>query len=126
MIDRVVLRFYKTKTAHAPPTTHREKKADKYEIRLQYRSDRSRDGVQNNIVYTSAANVTFPIRSINGDGMFFVRGAADDFGSLEYSDECMMSVIVKNNPGEVSGIMVNSGGFDIKTYRESEKFPEMF
>ena len=126
MIDRVVCRFSNTEAAQAAARRLREKIAEIYEIRLQYRSDRSRDGVQNNIVYTSAANVTFPIRSINGDGMFFVRGAADDFGSLEYSDECLMSVIVKNNPGGVSGIMVNSGGFDIKTYRESEKFPEMF
>ena len=126
MIDRVVWGFCKTKKGQAAPKTQRAKIAEIYEIRLQYRSDRSRDGVQNNIVYTSAANVTFPIRSINGDGMFFVRGAADAFGCLEYCDECMMSVIVKNNPGEVSGIMVNSGGFDIKTYRESEKFPEMF
>lgn len=126
IIYRVVCRFQNTEAAQAAARRIRDRIPEIYEIRLKYRSERSREGIPNNIVYSSASNVTFPIRSMNGDGMFFFRNASEDFGNLEYSDECMMSVIVKNAQKEVSGIMINSGGFDIKVYREQQEIPESF
>lgn len=126
MIYRIVCRFSDTEAAQVAARRMRSQIADIYEIRLQYRSDRGRDGVPNNIVYASASNVTFPIRSMNGNGMFFFRSTKDGFPDMEFSDECMMSVIAKNNERQIAGIMVNSGGFDIKTHQEQNDAPEIF
>ena len=126
MLYRIVCRFSNTEAAQAAARRLRERVADLYEIRLKYRSERGHDGIPNNVVYTSASNVTFPIRSMQGDGMFFFRNVSEEFENLEFSDECMMSVIVKEHREEVSGIMVNSGGFDIKIYQEPTDVPDIF
>lgn len=123
MIYRIECRFENTEAAGGAARRLRQAVPQIYEIRLRYRSDKSREGVSNNILYTGAVTNSFPTRTVEKNGMFYFRNAAEEEGALEYSEECMLSVIVKDDCRQVCAILVNSGGFDIKTEEESADLP---